>query len=845
MQNIDFQRLNEATNSAQTLINLLPSFDWKKSHNGHRAKQHGGHSIYCKSSQWLFTAHNGDYKGGTPLAVAAEINGLDLKTKDGLFEAAKFVCQAANLRFSDYCTDAPSEAYTHSVSRPIETKAFLPNAGQPLSKKFTFEIATPDSDTHKAAAKYYERKTGVKQAQNVVFLQTMTHIETGKKTVFNHKKLGISYLSNGYAANIKVKVIDTEKGKKKMFAIQNSSSYIFGLDNLPTENRKDFTLLLCAGEDDTTCINANLQPFGYCAITFGSESATIPTDYLNYLKSQFKNVVCLFDADATGVKMSIRNETQNGLPYISIGDTVTDCKDVCDIYKQYGTNKLLSVVKTERKQPQPQPQERKVSNLELLIIDRKNALERLRADKSRKIVVCESSFIDTAESELRGGNVVFCNYKDISRLTLDVLDGSNICVFGASNLPRKHYVNTANEIEKLSKTNHVTLFSDTPTFLNIAYQVTAIDEYTNTSKVIVSDNPQATFVEMIKKHGENEVQYLETSESINRQLQGFEVVKRAELYASDHKKPLYVLYDSNIQLLPEAFAQFENVVYVASSEKKECVSMSTFCNSMDKAADDALQFVDNEVFRAKIEKVLFETVKDKTLPIRYDNNVKKWERCPNLATMLETEHEIKVLYSDATELQKRIEKTNISTIENSVISEDTALISEDIKQAKKDLATEKKDEYEEFLQEVEDLNINGKSELTDFVSDKDEMTRGGKIAYNRLKTLLKVNDDFSMCFDAVRDSYTGWTQTKGRFYAAKVVKTSTKIGKSLQLFRDTTNGTQYTKTDLIDIARATLNMVNGNDAEVWRQLKRICFLSDKRVRVEGKQSRTYEAIFLE
>ena len=346
---IHIERLKAAANTPEALQNILSSYTWKRNGNGYRAKEHSSFSIYRKNDVWLFAAHNGEYKGGDVLHVAADVNGLDLKTKDGLQEAAKIVCEAANLNFSKYCSDATD--YTPPSAKPTpsvlpETKAFLPNAKYPLSKNFTFEIAAKGSHTHNAAAKYYERKTGVKQAQNVVFLQSMTYIDTNRKTVFNHKKIGIAYLSNGFAANIKVKIIDTETNKKQMFTLQNSGNYLFGLDNLPTENRKNITLLLCAGEDDTNAINANLQPSNFAALTFGSESATIPADYLNYLRNEFKAVYTFYDADATGVKMALRNKEQYGLPFISIGQfaELSDCKDICNIYQKHGATLLKTVI---------------------------------------------------------------------------------------------------------------------------------------------------------------------------------------------------------------------------------------------------------------------------------------------------------------------------------------------------------------------------------------------------------------------------------------------------------------------------------------------------------------------
>ena len=102
-----------------------------------------------------------------------------------------------------------------------------------------------------------------------------------------------------------------------------------------------------------------------------------------------------------------------------------------------------------------------------------------------------------------------------------------------------------------------------------------------------------------------------------------------------------------------------------------------------------------------------------------------------------------------------------------------------------------------------------------------------------------------MLFRSVRDSYNDWTKTKGRFLAAKIIKTNTKTGTSLQTFRDTTAGEQYAKDDLIEIARAILPMVKGNDKEVWKQMKRQCFIVGKTVRRDGMRLKLYEAFFLE
>ena len=158
---INLERLKADANTPEALQNILSAYSWKRSGNTYRAKEHSGYSIYRKNDMWLFAAHNGDYKGGDALHVAADVHGLDLKTKDGLHEAARIVCEAASLNFSHYCTDAaPSDHRPiERKAQPIETKVFLPNAGQPLSKNFTFDVATIGSYTHNAAAKYYNERS--------------------------------------------------------------------------------------------------------------------------------------------------------------------------------------------------------------------------------------------------------------------------------------------------------------------------------------------------------------------------------------------------------------------------------------------------------------------------------------------------------------------------------------------------------------------------------------------------------------------------------------------------------------------------------------------------------------
>lgn len=513
-----------------------------------------------------------------------------------------------------------------------------------------------------------------------------------------------------------------------------------------------------------------------------------------------------------------------------------------EIYAIWGKQHLYEC---ENPQPIPLVFEQKelndyqISNLDLFVVERSKALAHIATLKGEKVVICEESYINAAKNMVKGAKVI--THKDTSRLSVE--EGVTVYVFGSQNFARKFWRNSANEIEKLAKRANVVLFADTPIYLSVANHINVTEQPSLNAQIIVADNPSATFVESVLACCPDDVLFLETHESVNKQLADFQQVKRSELYAADHDKPLFVLYDSAVGLLPEALSQFKNVVFIANNATKPCLDMSTFCDALATRTRAALDMLDNDLYKGETEKMFFEAVKNGTLPIRRKENA--WERCLNTEGVLEYEHQVKCLVSDAGALKRHVEGFAKIHVKAAEISETTAEIVADIKQSKIDLAAEKKAEFFAFLQDVEDNNIESLNELKAYVANREDMSRGAKIGYTRLKILLKVNPNFSTCFDAVKDSYVGWTKTKGRFLAAKIIKTNTKTANNLQTFRDTTEGGSYSKPELLDIARATLPMINGSDAEAWKQLKRICHLPNKQVMKDGNRGRLYEVIFLE
>jgi hypothetical protein len=353
MNNIDLQRIKDAANDPQTFFYLLPGYKWKRSGNGYRAGQKSGISIYQKNGIWKATAFNGDFEKHDLFGLVAELNNLDLSSYDDLLTAAGIICHAAKLRLEDFLTEPLTDtplAYQKPVQRKIThtPPPFIPNREREIKKSYSdFERAAPGSAPHNAAARYYQDKTGIEpdalNKYGVFPLQSLTDNYRNKRT-FSGENFAFLYIPDT-AGNIKIKN-PTDKDRKVGY-YQSTGNYVFGLHTLPDQDaRKNYTLIIAAGEDDTNTINYHFQKYGFCAICFNSETVNIRPEYLQQLRRDFKDVFCLFDNDATGRKMATRNATENGIPFIDISN-FTGLKDVCDIYRAGRIRDLLQAIQLQ------------------------------------------------------------------------------------------------------------------------------------------------------------------------------------------------------------------------------------------------------------------------------------------------------------------------------------------------------------------------------------------------------------------------------------------------------------------------------------------------------------------
>ena len=92
------------------------------------------------------------------------------------------------------------------------------------------------------------------------------------------------------------KPFDEKKYKFQFLGIKEAN-YIFGWKHLP---EKDDLVFITGGEKDVLCLVSN----GFNAITLNSETSNLQDETAEELKKRFKNVVVLYDNDATGIKQS-------------------------------------------------------------------------------------------------------------------------------------------------------------------------------------------------------------------------------------------------------------------------------------------------------------------------------------------------------------------------------------------------------------------------------------------------------------------------------------------------------------------------------------------------------------
>lgn len=116
-------------------------------------------------------------------------------------------------------------------------------------------------------------------------------------------------------------------------------NYCFGLEQLPDNGDIVF---ITGGEKDVLALAAKK----FNAISFNSETCTIPKDIIHNLTFRFKHIVLLYDVDKTGIDSSMKHEQQlseYGVKrlLLPLSGTKTN-KDISDYFKKGNSRKDLN-----------------------------------------------------------------------------------------------------------------------------------------------------------------------------------------------------------------------------------------------------------------------------------------------------------------------------------------------------------------------------------------------------------------------------------------------------------------------------------------------------------------------
>jgi archaellum biogenesis ATPase FlaH len=141
------------------------------------------------------------------------------------------------------------------------------------------------------------------------------------------KKLIYAY-DNGDWTKI-YKPLDDKKFKFQFLGIKEMG-FIFGWKQLP---ETDDLVFITGGEKDVMCLSSQ----GFNAITLNSETSNLQDETAEELKKRFKNVIVLYDNDATGIKQSKHLAATYQIKRLELPKIANNGKDISDFFAQDGT----------------------------------------------------------------------------------------------------------------------------------------------------------------------------------------------------------------------------------------------------------------------------------------------------------------------------------------------------------------------------------------------------------------------------------------------------------------------------------------------------------------------------
>ena len=228
---------------------------------------------------------NEDYSGDC-FDLVATLHNLSCRNPDDFVETLRIINRDLCLGLSD------EPAASRPVVRP---RLFVPAPvhNTPPPNKIP---AQPFSNAEQAWWKQYGINAETLHRYGVVSLAEYFGISNSGRS--HTLRSSPSEPMFGYVRQNGIKVYRPQSQSRFLFGGSFHDYYCFGLEQLPATGD---TLFITGGEKDVLSLAAH----GFPAICFGSETARIPHKLIEELSQRFRNIVLLYDMDATGKKHAL------------------------------------------------------------------------------------------------------------------------------------------------------------------------------------------------------------------------------------------------------------------------------------------------------------------------------------------------------------------------------------------------------------------------------------------------------------------------------------------------------------------------------------------------------------
>ncbi len=228
---------------------------------------------------------NEDYSGDC-FDLVATLHNLSCRNPDDFVEILRIINRDLCLGLSD--EPAPSRP----VVRP---RLFVPEPVQKTPLPYKFRVQT-FSDAEQAWWRQYGINAETLNRYGVVSLAEYCGVSNfGRSYTLRSSPSEPMF---GYTRPNGIKVYRPQSQSRFLFGGSFNDYYCFGLEQLPATGD---TLFITGGEKDVLSLAAH----GFPAICFGSETARIPHKLIEELSQRFRNIVLLYDMDATGKKHAL------------------------------------------------------------------------------------------------------------------------------------------------------------------------------------------------------------------------------------------------------------------------------------------------------------------------------------------------------------------------------------------------------------------------------------------------------------------------------------------------------------------------------------------------------------